>query len=290
MENNASALSASCSLIRKNSRPGASLASPVVSESHQMQQPDYERYAQYYDYFELAGFEESEELNEFFDELFALNSVKAVVDFSCGTGAQSIGLARKNYEVTAADINPAMLKLAKKKAANVSAKNLKFIQADMRTARLGTFDAAISIFNAIGHLTKKECSHFFNNAFNHLHNGGLFIADILNFTALQQGAFDQYSNFSREITDGNCLIQHARQSELDEENKIITIRSSTRFQDGVNDPTSVEDCWQMQIYDREELESMLKNAGFGEIMVFSAAGAPFEEKISDNILLISQKP
>ena len=255
-----------------------------------MQQPNYQKYAQYYDHFELAGFEESEELNDFLDELFDLNSVKSVIDFSCGTGAQSIGLARKGYEVTAADINPAMLKLAKAKAAKLSARKLKFTQADMRTCRLGVYDAAISIFNAIGHLTKAECADFFANAFNHLVDGGLFVTDILNFTALQQGVFEQYSHFSREIADGDCLIQHARQSELDEHDRVITIRSTTRFQDGVSAPKSVEDCWQMQIYDRKELESMLRDAGFAEIMVFSAAGAPFEECDSDNILLVSQKP
>lgn len=255
-----------------------------------MQQPNYQKYAQYYDYFELAGFAESEELNEFLDELFELNSVKTVVDFSCGTGAQCVGLARKGYQVTAADINPAMLELAKQKAAKASINNLKFTQADMRTASLGTFEAAISIFNAIGHLTRKECADFFVNAFNHLVDGGLFVTDILNFSSLQRGGFEQYSSFSREISDGDCLIQHTRQSELDEENKIITISSSTRFQDGVNAPKSIEDHWQMQIYDHQELLSMLKNAGFAKTMMFSAAGAPFEKYKSDNILLLSQKP
>lgn len=31
-----------------------------------MKQPDYHNYARFYDYFELAGYDESEELNIFF--------------------------------------------------------------------------------------------------------------------------------------------------------------------------------------------------------------------------------
>mgnify|MGYP001159231485 FL=1 len=258
----------------------------MPARSARLRQPDYAAYARFYDYFELAGHEESEELNLFLDELFDMNNIESVVDFACGTGAQAIGLARAGYRVTAADLNSEMLKLARKKAKGLK---IKFIEADMRSADLGTHDAAICIFNAIGHLTRDECRDFFKNAINHLNPNGIFVTDILNFRAMQGKGLSQYRRMRREAVIDELLVQHSRKCTLLKADRQLRIESITRWQDGVHAPQEIIDDWQMQLYDSKELHEMLKAAGFREVSFFAAAGCEFDETTSENILAICQK-
>lgn len=254
-----------------------------------MKQPDYGRYAKYYDFFELAGYDESEELNIFLNELFKLNKVETIVDFACGTGAQSIGLAKMGYQVTAADLSPQMLDIAREKAKKHSSLPVKFVSGNMVTGNFGVFDAAICIFNAIGHLDKKECLAFFQNAYNQLKKGGIFVVDIFNFEALEAGSFDDYSYMSKELEIDGDLINHVRNCELDTESGIISISSRTRRQTGSHQPEEFEDFWNMQVYSANELLKMLENAGFDEIMPFGPTGTEFEPDKSDIILAVCQK-
>ena len=111
---------------------------------------NYATLAKYYDALEL-GDGGSDDINKFLDNFFKKNKVKSILDITCGTGAQAIYLHKKGYKITASDFSKDMISIAQKKY-----KKLKFHQADMRTANLGNFDAVISIFNAIGHLSKKD--------------------------------------------------------------------------------------------------------------------------------------
>ncbi len=254
-----------------------------------MKQPDYERYAEYYDFFELAGYEESEELNLFLNELFKINGVRTVLDFACGTGAQSIGLARMGYLVTAADISGKMLEIAQKKAAKYKKQPQKFVKSSMVDANLGNFDAVICIFNAIGHLDTVECRQFFKNAASHLHPGGIFVVDIFNLQALVNGAFAEYSYMSRELVVGGHLINHVRNCKLDSATRTIAVSSKTRRQDGSHRPEEIVDTWEMRVYDADELKGMLHEAGFNEIILFGATGTPFDPAESEVILALCQK-
>ncbi len=268
---------------------GHAAAFPAAYSLIRMKQPDYANYAAYYDYFELAGFEESEELNIFLNELFKINKIKSVVDFACGTGAQSLGLAKYGYRVTAADLSSEMLQIARKKAEKHKNIDLIFRVGNMVEANFGIFDAAICIFNAIGHLTRQQCRDFFANAWRHLEKGGLFVVDIFNLQALVAGSFEEYGYMSRELLIDGQLINHVRNCELDEEHQIISIRSKTRRQNGTHQPEEIDDFWQMQVYEQKELKSMLKAAGFKEIAFFGPTGSEFEPEKSDIILAVCQK-
>lgn len=256
-----------------------------------MKKPNYTNYADYYDYFELAGYDESEEVNLFLSALFRDNKLNKILDFSCGTGAQTIGLAKKGFNITANDICLKMIQLAKAKAKLAELNSITFLNHDMLNLSFKkSFDAAISMFNSIGHLTTRDCQSFFISAFNSLKKGGIFVTDILNFTALNKGVFEEYRYSSKEYATNNKLIHHVKSCNLNTDNQIIEVSSITRIQDGINSPITNSDYWEMQIYTASDLKKMLKTAGFGEILFFSAAGAIFEEEVSDNILAVCQKP
>ncbi len=76
-----------------------------------------------------------------------------------------------------------MLNIAKNKAKKEKL-NIKFIQGDMRTTKVGKFDAVITIFNAVGHLTKHDFESAMQNIHANLNDGGRYIFDIFNLSYL----------------------------------------------------------------------------------------------------------
>ena len=114
-----------------------------------MKDYDYSIQAKYYDVLEENPSVEA--FNKVLDKLLKKHKVKSVYDITCGTGAQAIYLHKKGYDVTASDFSKEMVAIAQKKYPKI-----KFQQADMRSAKLGKFDVVISIFNAIGHLSKLD--------------------------------------------------------------------------------------------------------------------------------------
>src|SRR5579871_5739175 len=105
--------------------------------------------------------------NERIENLLRKHDVKSVLDLSCGTGSQVFHLAKRGYEVVGADFSPAPLSMARRRAKRERAK-LRFIDGDVRTLRVGQFDAVITIANAIGHLTKKDFEKTIRNVARNL--------------------------------------------------------------------------------------------------------------------------
>lgn len=252
-----------------------------------LKQPDYTTFAKFYDYFELEGTTETSELNAFLTEIFKKNNVRSVLDFACGTGAQSIGLARNGFNVTAADLDEAMLKVAAKKAKKEKLK-IRFQQGNMKSAKYGTFDAAICIFNAIGHLTRLDCSKFFQNAYKSLNQDGIFVFDILNFTALKTDIFELYKHIDEEAEIDGWLVKRIRDCSLNRRLRQVSIKSYTAWNDTIHFDSHIED-WQMQIYDKKELCDMLDYAGFSKFDFYDQNGAPFIENRSGSIMAVCRK-
>lgn len=122
-------------------------------------------------------------INQTIEKILNKHKVKTVLDLSCGTGSQVFWLAERGFELTGCDINAKMLKIAKDKAKNKKL-GIKFIKGDMRKTRAGKFDAVITIFNAIGHLTKEDFSKAISNIRDHLNDSGLYVFDIFNLAYL----------------------------------------------------------------------------------------------------------
>lgn len=252
-----------------------------------LNQPDYERYAKFYDTFELAGHSESKEINYFLRALFSINGIKTVADLACGTGAQSLGLAKSGYKVTACDLNSEMVELAKSKAGKI--KNIVFKCGDMRYDNYGSFDATISIFNAIGHLSRQDFRKFLKNSKNQLNENGLLIFDILNYESMATSLFDEYKYMKKEALIDDSFVCHIRNCELDKRKKQIKIQSVVHVQDGINPPEKWVEEWEMQIYTSSQIVTLLEKAGFREIQLFGQNGTPFEKDKSDSILAVAQK-
>lgn len=99
--------------------------------------------------------------------------LRRVLDVACGTG-EHLRHLREHYEVEGVDASPAMLEIARDKLPGVP-----FHRGDMRTLDLGrTFDAAICMFGAMGHLEDEaELTTAVGRIVQHLDPGGVLIVE-----------------------------------------------------------------------------------------------------------------
>lgn len=94
-----------------------------------------------------------------------LTSVKNILEINCGTGEDAIWLTKQNFNITATDISPKMIEVAKNKA---TLDNLNFITADIKTihSSLGgqKFDLIFSNFGGLNCLSKQELEQFIQDS------------------------------------------------------------------------------------------------------------------------------
>ena len=114
-------------------------------------------------------------------------SEPVVLDCSCGTGTQAIGLAQRGYEVFASDLSPKAVARAKSEAARRKL-NIRFAVADVRgleSAFDREFDVVISCDNSLPHLlTDEDLTLALRNIRNVLSENGLFIASTRDYDRL----------------------------------------------------------------------------------------------------------
>ena len=74
---------------------------------------------------------------------------KRVLDAGCGTGALALELAKKGAQVTAVDLSPKLIKLAKDRIPECDRQNIEFHAGDMLDEALGEFDYVVGMDSMI---------------------------------------------------------------------------------------------------------------------------------------------
>lgn len=151
--------------------------------------------------------------NALIEKLLKEQGVNSVLDMTCSTGSQVFYLAEHGYEVIGRDFSPALIDIARNKAKN-QGKNITFIHGDMQELRVGKFDASITIFNAIGHLTKTDFEKALQNIHANLKEVGLYVFDIFNLQAISDDVIDDF-NMDIESTHNGIKIRNIQHSEID---------------------------------------------------------------------------
>jgi 2-polyprenyl-3-methyl-5-hydroxy-6-metoxy-1,4-benzoquinol methylase len=116
-------------------------------------------------------------------ELIRSFTPESIVEFACGTGTVSIGLALAGFDVVAVDYSPDMLRSARRKAREHRA-NLKIVKADILEVDLKRrFDLLLCLGNTIPHFTTAaQLNRFLKNCVRHLRpDAGILIFQQLNY-------------------------------------------------------------------------------------------------------------
>lgn len=155
----------------------------------------YQKWPQFFDIDSSSGDDNTK--NDVVEKLLKMHNVKSVLDLTCGTGAQVFYLKKRGYDVVGADFSPALLDIARHRAQKENLE-IPFLDGDMRTLRVGAFDGVITIFNAVGHLTRKGFEKALRNIHRNLKQGGIYIFDIFNLNALTDDVIHNFDGYTHK--------------------------------------------------------------------------------------------
>ena len=206
---------------------------------------------------------------------------------TCGTGAQVFFLTEHGYQITGSDLSPKLIAIAQQKALNKKL-TIPFLHGDMRSIQAGSFDAVITMANAIGHVTKSDFEITLKNISKNLKPNGIYIFDIFNFEAITKELLESFTlNYSSSIND--ITVNHHQYSRIDaQEERLISHDSFTLQKNGESIKTLTGKI-ELQIYKAAELKKMLEQHGFRILELTNLAGKPFIASNSKEILIVAQK-
>lgn len=250
-----------------------------------IKQYNYSQFAEYYDLLELED-QTTFQIINFLHNTFQKYKISTVLDFACGTGAQTIPLTKVGYKVTACDINSKMLEMAKRKAKDLQ---INFYQGDIRKSHISSFDAVIAIFNAIGHLSKKDFDIAVKNVSVNLKSKGIFVFDIFNLDFMAKGGFITHEFIDKAINFNGLKIVRFNKNTLNKNVGIIKISQKIYIQKGLDKLKIINEKWDYQIYSLSELTKILNKNKFKLLEVFGGPGIKFEKNKSLSIYIVAQK-
>ena len=253
--------------------------------SHSSAKPShYDKEAEHYD---ALNEENSKATNLLIEKILKKYQVETVLDLTCGTGSQVFWLAKHGYSVVGCDINSRMLKIAKDKARNAKLK-IQFLQGDMRTTKVGTFDAVITIFNAIGHLTKKDFEKAIRNIHRNLRKGGLYIFDIFNLSYLLSNNQITRLTIDWQKMSGNTKVREIQYSTIDEEG-ILASYTTSYVQRGSSKPKISKSAQTLQVYTAKQLREILEKKRFKVLEQCGVDGSKLQESRTERVLTVAKK-
>lgn len=244
-------------------------------------------YSTLHKYYDVLCAGDTEAKNCLIEEILRKYGVKKVLDLTCGTGSQVFWLAQNGFKVTGSDFSPALLKIAQDKAQREKI-DVRLIEGDMRTIKLGCFEAVITIFNAVGHLTKADFEVAMKNIHDNLKDGGLYVFDILNLAAMTDDAVDALEMDQNKTVDG-ITIRNVQYSTIDRESGRLTSYDCFILQEGLIDQDILTGEFTLQIYTAQELREMLARNGFETLEQCGLDGSKFSDRKTTNILTVAKK-
>ena len=204
--------------------------------------------------------------------------IHTVLDLACGTGSLTCELAQRGYEMIGADLSEEMLAQAAEKARDISGIPPIFLHQAMEELDLyGTIDACVCCLDSVNYVTRpKKLARAFQRVHTFLMPGGLFLFDI-NTPDKLRGLDGQL--FMDEDEDACCIWR----AEYSPRRRICTYGFDLFFrtENGLWD--RMEEVHEEYAYEPDELEDMLRQAGFRQIKQYGELKmrrpAPGEERI-----------
>ncbi len=253
--------------------------------SHYSAKPShYNKEALHYDVFNEKN---SKLINQFIEKILKKYRVKTVLDLTCGTGSQVFWLVKRKYDVVGYDINSKMLKIAKDKAKKEKL-DIKFIKGDMRTTKAGKFDAVITIFNAVGHLTKNDFERAMRNIHGNLNDQGLYVFDIFNLSYLLKDNNITKLTIDLQKKTGNTTTREIQYSTINSDG-ILASHDFYYEQTGSNKPKISKAYQTLQVYSAKQLKEFLQKNRFKILRQCAIDGSRLSENKTDRILTIARK-
>ncbi|MBQ9506946.1 MAG: methyltransferase domain-containing protein [Clostridia bacterium] len=187
-----------------------------------------------------------------------------LLDLACGTGRLSEAFILAGYDVISVDYSSEMLQAARERLLKYGAKAL-MLQQDMRELDLfGTVRAAVCSMDGVNHLlTPEDVRRVFGKVSLFTEPGGVFIFDVNTVYKHRQVLAD--NTFVYE-DDTDFLVWQNEYCAEDDTAQMLLDTFSVR-QDGAY--VRYSDEITERAYELDDIEEMLKGAGFSEVYRFA---------------------
>jgi SAM-dependent methyltransferase len=176
-----------------------------------------------------------------------------IVEFGCGSGILAALLHRSGYDVTAFDISPAMIRLARKKTPGV-----RFQVASLRSVRIPSCDAVVGIGEVVTYVSggRDALRRFFSRAYSALQPGGLLIFDFL-----ESASRRTYPTKTLTGSDWTLAVS----ATFNQSRRVLTRRMTIARQARRGVRRSRE-THHVRVFDRRTIQHLLKQCGFAVAM------------------------
>lgn len=213
---------------------------------------------------------------------FIKNGYTNAIDIGCGTGADSISLARNGLKVTGYDTSKKMLQKAR---FNSKQKNLRIRYSNSPVQNIGAhnhskFDIVVSLGNAIANINPAVLNKIIRKVYKLLKPRGSFVFQILNYDSARK-ADKRIVNITRG--KGSMFI---RFYDFEKNKLIFNILRINESSLKEYDLITTE----LFEYKRTDLKALLNKAGFNKINYYSDLNkSKFEQKTSKDLIVTAVK-
>lgn len=246
---------------------------------------EYQQLPEYFDAHNVN--EQTEAKNALIEKLLRKQNVKTVLDMTCGTGSQVFYLEERGYKIIGNDFSLALIESARNKA-KVMNREITFLNGDMRTVKVGKFDSVITIFSAIGHVTKADFELTLQNIRDNLKDDGIYIFDIFNLEAITDDVIKDFVMDIESVVNGVKFHNH-QYSEVNREKGLLTSHDEYTIMKPNSKPETQRNTFSLQIYTAQELQTLLNGNGFEVLDQYDMEGHVFNPETSLNILTVAKK-
>lgn len=206
-----------------------------------------------------------------------------VLDLACGTGNVGLELARRGFQVTGVDRAPGMLAEARRKAHEENLP-VEFIQQDMTALDLPqAFNLCVCLYDSLNYILDAEALQCtFQGVAAALHPQGLFIFDLNTEFALAMNLFTQ-----RDLSP-DTEVKYDWYSEYDPTTRLCQVRMKFFVQEQGQLREFQEVHWE-RAYGLEEVQEMLRRAGFTPLALYEAFSFKKPRKNSDRVYFVARR-
>lgn len=175
-----------------------------------------------------------------------------ILDLGCGTGQLTKALSLRGYKTTGIDISRAMILRARALAPDVT---FEVANASAMPFSANSFDAAVSLFDTLNHLTRQELPKALSEINRVLRPGGLLVFDLNS----SEGFRSRWCGSSALIRDDLVCATHTSYDSASGKGEYV-IAAFERCDNGAWTRTDVTLCeW---VHSEDAVYSSLSTSGF----------------------------
>lgn len=190
---------------------------------------------------------------------------KRVLELACGTGALAVEFAKEGYDVTALDLSEEMLMVASARVANTEeAIDIQFVQGDMMDlSEVGSYQAITCFSDSLCYMPDRQSvQRVLDTVYEALEEGGKFIFDVHSINQVNN-VFPDYS-YHYQTEEFAFLWDSYPGEKANSIEHFLTffVKDEEQF-------LRFDELHQERTYSIENYETMLENANFSRIEVYS---------------------